>query len=59
MVGCVVGCVVACVVGFVGGCVVGFVSVKKELEIKILQYTNEKFSICKSCCSMNFELTVL
>ena len=38
--GCVVGCVVDCVVGFVVGFVEGFVSVKEELEIKILQNTN-------------------
>ena len=38
--GCVVGCLVGCVVGFVEGFVEGFVSVKEELEIKILQNTN-------------------
>ena len=40
VVGGVVGCVVSCVEGCVVGFVEGFVSVKEELEIKILQNTN-------------------
>ena len=45
------GVVVGGVVGVVVGGVVGCISVKKELKMKILQSTNRKFRICKSCNS--------